>query len=411
MRKIWSRIFVLCMACMICMCGLCLAADDGNWVEYYRIDEKNLFCVNPSSINIHKWGGHKFLEVEIRDEQPEKAFKVDEVIAIDIENRKYIHLKVNKWKLQDISEIVNGEALYTKHDILVKWVEKNRPEVINEIREYNKNAPPLPTPKTDVTAPRGNTPIDPTPGIDRQPGTQAQPGGNVDVTGTPNVPSSTTPNVSGDLHSLIYTPVQSEKATLAFCPLDTDGDISEIYRNPYKRGAEYKIISTFPTSDGKRGYYHEFPSFNYIPDDPDDPGAGGDFLFVDYYGYYMRIRKIGETAVKISWLDATQSSPQLRRPDEMRPYPEDTYELQLVTQGKVKIKKVPYRFVSTHGIIIQECKEELGAVFAVLDFLNEGNTLNMIADPPQGMALPGEAEDFKDPGKYRKIGTGVEAAR
>ncbi len=387
MRKVWSRIFLLCMACMICMSGLCLAANGSeNWVKYYSDNSHNLsFYVDTNSIKTCEYGGHKYLDVK---NASQRTTFLEFHLLLDVENRTVYTLEMenkqtNRKSSQDISKITqNAVSFSTGSDMeylvkLLEWVEQNRPDVINEIRTFNHSAAPEKT----------------------------------DVTGTPNVPSSTTPNVSGDLHSLIYTPVQSEKAALAFCPLDTDGDISEIYRNPYKRGAEYKIISTFPTSDGKRGYYHEFPSFNYIPDDPDDPGAGGDFLFVDYYGYYMQIRKIGETAVKISWLDATQSSPQLRRPDEMRPYPEDTYELQLVTQGKVKIKKVPYRFVSTHGIIIQECKEELGAVFAVLDFLNEGNTLDMIADPPQGMALPGEAEDFKEPGKYRKTGTGVEAAR
>lgn len=386
MRMALRRIVLLCAACMICMCGLCLAKD-GNWIKYHSYSSSKYY-VNPSSLKAREYEGRKYLEanVDIGGSQM--------LIALDIENQKYIVLEghnhlTGKTTSTDISQMsqqsptFSGIPIYVK---LVSWVEKNRPDVINEIREHNKTAPPLPAGKTDVT-------------------------------GAPNVPSGGTPNVSGDLHSLIYTPLQSENTVLAFCPLDGNGDISEIYLNPYKTGREYIVISTFPY-EGGRGYYQVFGTFAYTPDDPDDPSAGGEFLFTGESRsyYYMRARVIGETTLKIEWVTGdTQSGPQTRQPDAIRPYSEDIYELQPITEEQLgymnHVLRVPYRFVSKHGHIPKFCEADFSAMFAFIDFLNEGNSLDMIAEPPQGMALPGEAGDFKQPGKYRKTGTGVAAAR
>lgn len=403
MRRAWSTIFLLCMACMICMSGLCLAADDGIWVEYFRLDGYELHSVNPSSIKCHEWGGRKFLEANVRRDLINSNLgkgRIDNVIVIDIQNRKYIYLESGEWKdgkylkfqSSSISEIVNGEELRSpsKYDVLVKWVEKNRPDVINEIHTHNQTAPSL-------EALKNVPPENPTPGA------QAQPEGNEDVTGKPNN--------SGDLHSLIYTPLKSEKAVLAFCPLDSEGDISEIYLNPYKSGQEYIIISTFPYERG-RGYYHHFSTFTYTPDDPDDPGAGGEFLFTGGDGgylnvYSMRARIIDETTLKIEWVTG-KDAPQPRQPSEYLPYPEDIYELQHLTQDQAdNYRKVPYRFISKHGHFPRYCNQEFSTMFAVLDYLKEGNTLEAITEPPQGMAIPGEDEDFKQPGKYRKPKTDV----
>lgn len=249
------------------------------------------------------------------------------------------------------------------------------------------------------------------------PATQStpQPAGTTDAPGTTGAPSGEVTNNTGNLHTLIYTPLQSENTVLAFQPLDSEGDISEIYLNPYKFGRDYIIISTFPYERG-RGYYHHFSTFAYTPDDPDDPGAGGEFLFTGGDGgylsvYFMRARIIDETTLKIEWVTG-KDAPQPRQPSEYLPYPEDIYELQHLTQDQAdNYRKVSYRFISKHGHFPRYYNQEFSAMFAVLDFLKEGNTLEAITEPPQGMAIPGEDEDFKQPGKYRKPKTDVAAAR
>lgn len=189
MRRAWATIFLLCMACMIYMSGLCLAAD-GDWIKIHH-QSNFTYYVNPTSIKVHEWGGRKFLEVKVYNDQrfgntPEENFREEDLIVIDVENRKYVSLEVGLWdgnqkggitSVNDISKIVNGKELLLWYNKLINWVEKNRPEIINEIRTHNQTAPSL---ESLRNAPPENS----------APGTQAQPGGNVDVTGATNVPSN-----------------------------------------------------------------------------------------------------------------------------------------------------------------------------------------------------------------------------
>ena len=69
MRKVWSRIFLLCMACMICMSGLCLAKEEEekeNWVQYYYKDSNNILYVDTNSIKVREYEGRKYLDVKVR---------------------------------------------------------------------------------------------------------------------------------------------------------------------------------------------------------------------------------------------------------------------------------------------------------------------------------------------------------
>lgn len=171
MRKVWSRIFLLCMACMICMSGLCLAKEDEekeNWVRYYYKDSNNIFYVDTNSIKVREYEGRKYLDVKVRakGEQEEWYYIVTRTVEVtyakwhkvfDIENRKVLNLEWdNKYSTpkkgtRDISEL--GERGWDLHkylfdEQLVSWVEQNYPSVINEIRAHNQS---LPGAKTDVT--------------------------------------------------------------------------------------------------------------------------------------------------------------------------------------------------------------------------------------------------------------------
>lgn len=400
MRKTWQRIFLLCMACMICMCGLCFAEenDGGNWVQYYYQDSYNIYYVDTNSIKAREYEGRKYLEVKTRTKETRVegyvvwAQEVEVTFArghwlFDVENRKGIVLDMENFKTnirggQDISDIktkavsVSSDPRLTFVDALLTWVEQNRPDVINEIRTFNQSAP-QPSPEL------------------------------------PGAPNDMTP--SGDLHSLIYTPLQSEKTSLAFCPLDSEGAISEIYLNPYKTGREYVIVTTYPYERGRFFSQDGCPTFAYIPDDLDNPGAGGEFLFT--YGeyqsnYFMRARIIDEITLKIEWISGdTQSGPQPRRPEDRNtPYSEDIYELKPITEEQLgymnHVMRVPYRFVSQHGDLPKFCEEVFSAMFAFQDFLNEGNTLDSITEPPQGMVLPYH-ESLKHPERYRETGIDV----
>ena len=171
MRKVWSRIFLLCMACMICMSGLCLAKEDEekeNWVRYYYKDSNNIFYVDTNSIKVREYEGRKYLDVKVRakGEQEEWYYIVTRTVEVtyakwhkvfDIENRKVLNLEWdNKYSTpkkgtRDISEL--GERGWDLHkylfdEQLVSWVEQNYPSIINEIRAHNQS---LPGAKTDVT--------------------------------------------------------------------------------------------------------------------------------------------------------------------------------------------------------------------------------------------------------------------
>ena len=85
MRKFW--LFLLCMACMICMGGLCMAKENGeNWVRYYRSDYYT--CkVDTNSIKVREHNGRKYLEASIKYDRSKM------LLALDIENQWYIILE------------------------------------------------------------------------------------------------------------------------------------------------------------------------------------------------------------------------------------------------------------------------------------------------------------------------------
>ena len=176
MRKVLRRIIVLCMACMICMSGLCMAKfikdDDGNWVEFYREDEKpwNIYYVDTNAIKVCEYEGKKYLDVSIRRKEntvENYVYYIHQTEVtnakfhrlLDLENRKKHNIEwQNKYAKQkrgtaDISEIKNGKSFTPWDEKLVAWVEQNYPAVINEIRTFNQSGQPAGN--TNVTGAAG----------------------------------------------------------------------------------------------------------------------------------------------------------------------------------------------------------------------------------------------------------------
>lgn len=194
MRKFWLKVFLLCMACMICMGGLCMAGNE-NWVQYLK-NAKGSHYVDTNSITTREYEGRKYLDLKVKWGEPAIIWHT----LVDVEKRKFFVLEIRtnykgpKWSSQDISKITQNSSSVLKYEFietLLIWVEQNYPAVINEIREHNKTAPPLPAGTMDVSGPRRSTAIDPAPGIDRQPGFEGPEGEITDVTGAAGAPSGT----------------------------------------------------------------------------------------------------------------------------------------------------------------------------------------------------------------------------
>ena len=181
MRQVWSRIFILCMACMISMSGLCLA---GSWAEFYRSsDGGSIYFVDTGSIKTVEWSGRKYLEALFIQDIIALPIKVQEEISVvfDIDNQKCVELQTvhidrgyrMELERHHISEIAgNGSMMDDWHYAFLDWIGQNRPSLVNEIQTYNQSSSGG---KTDVTGPRNSTPMDPAPGVDRQPGLEEEP--------------------------------------------------------------------------------------------------------------------------------------------------------------------------------------------------------------------------------------------
>ena len=96
MRKVWTRFFLLCLTCMICMQGLCLAGN-GSWVEFYRSsDGGSIYFVDTGSIKTVEWSGRKYLEALFIQDIIALPIKVQEEISVvfDIEQPKCVELQI-----------------------------------------------------------------------------------------------------------------------------------------------------------------------------------------------------------------------------------------------------------------------------------------------------------------------------
>ncbi len=193
MRKVWSRIFILCMACMICMSGLCLAKiapdevltgiNTANTTINGLVGEKPVYinfwaswcdpCVGEMraiAAMYQKYGDRvRFAAVSIDDEAGKApAFVRSNGLTFPVYMGDSQKISTD----YQMDAIPRSVFIGTDGNILEEHVGAMTEQELDRFLARNLTAP---TPKTDVTGPRNSTPMDPAPGVDRQPGTQEPP--------------------------------------------------------------------------------------------------------------------------------------------------------------------------------------------------------------------------------------------
>lgn len=158
MRKFWVvKVFLLCMACTLCLYGNCAAEDEKeNWVQFYYKSDYDIFYVDTNSIRVREYEGRKYLDVHVRrrEKRVEQLILVNRWIEVknaewhivyDITNGKNVVLEAwnkynnpQKWT-NDISTIHSGNEPDDIDDKLLLYVNQNYPSIINEIRIANGN--------------------------------------------------------------------------------------------------------------------------------------------------------------------------------------------------------------------------------------------------------------------------------
>lgn len=240
MRKAWQRIFLLCIACLVCMGGVCLAKeDDGNWVQYYYHDDINIFYVDTDSIKTCEYEGRKYLEAKIKRKKTQvedyvvfgrmvEVTGAEFHILFDVENRKAMYLEWyneaaksgRKKGKRDISLIKNGGESIEGHpgpEKLLPWIEQNYPSIINEIRTFNQSVP------------------------------QSAPGANTGATGAPKVPSGSLEAIVGDIEYEVLDSgaVKFSPRCMAYTGLDDSNSFS-LYEPSYFIFAKPEKYSAWP---------------------------------------------------------------------------------------------------------------------------------------------------------------------
>ncbi len=163
MRKAWlARVLLLCMACLICVGGLCSAKDKDKLTLMWEFEldsnypgEKRKFYIDDNATQIIDYEGRKYLQVYI---QINKVFfeqiwfvptwregeKGHWTRIYDIENRKAFTLeyfdtneKPKKGSF-NISTMKQNCGEYNEFDQkFIQWMETNRKSVLDEIRRAN----------------------------------------------------------------------------------------------------------------------------------------------------------------------------------------------------------------------------------------------------------------------------------
>ena len=187
MRKALRRIFLLCVALIVCMQGLCLAyVSEETWMEFWegnwtRFDLEAAYppYLDMDSVKAREYNGRKYLELMLVAQYYQDPFCRFHML-LDIEHQKEVRLgqwalvitndkvadkrkykyysqdtsyyadipKLQDWTMErerqlsskDISAITEARSENWTRGIekeAIQWVEQNRPDVIDEIRTFN----------------------------------------------------------------------------------------------------------------------------------------------------------------------------------------------------------------------------------------------------------------------------------
>lgn len=203
MRKALRRIFLLCVALIVCMQGLCLAyVSEETWMEFWegnwtRFDLEAAYppYLDMDSVKAREYNGRKYLELMLVAQYYQDPFCRFHML-LDIEHQKEVRLgqwalvitndkvadkrkykyysqdtsyyadipKLQDWTMErerqlsskDISAITEARSENWTRGIekeAIQWVEQNRPDVIDEIRTFNHSGQPAGN--TNVTGAAG----------------------------------------------------------------------------------------------------------------------------------------------------------------------------------------------------------------------------------------------------------------
>lgn len=165
MRKILWKTFLLCMACLVCVGGLCAAKDKDNmtlmWQDEHindKLGEKYKYYLDDSATKIIDYEGRKYLQAyfqrnkvfmeqiwfvpmwresekahwtRIYDVERQKSFTLD-YLNKDIKQKEgHYNISSMKQNLHDYSELDKK---------FMQWMETNRKSLLDEIRRANGDA-------------------------------------------------------------------------------------------------------------------------------------------------------------------------------------------------------------------------------------------------------------------------------
>lgn len=190
---------------------------------------------------------------------------------------------------------------------------------------------------------------------------------------------------------------------IAFIPLGYYRGWAEVYRNPYKAGGEYVIISGWFDDRGEKCFDHYETEFDYDPETGEFYFTGGCLRLNDGNEYYMKAHVINETTVGIEWLRGNRNN----GPENAARESQETLTLQSSKKATFRYSRADggpatdtdYVFVDGKGEFNIDIAAAISAMYALLDFIEADGE---VGDPPNGAYIPhGSKDNLKHPEMYR----------
>lgn len=165
--RVWKTLALVMMLFALAT-GLCAAKDDGNWVQYYKENDQNVFFVNEDFVKVLEFDGRKYLELAIKckgTKWESYIFVARPVLVTLYQQNQLLDVETGKYMMFDSSKDTKPNLdLFAKSgkgvnqgrgQALLRWVEQKYPSMVSELREHNKNHPLPNEPSNTGTAAGG----------------------------------------------------------------------------------------------------------------------------------------------------------------------------------------------------------------------------------------------------------------
>lgn len=139
MQRKWLRVFLLCVACAVCLHGNCAAE---RWVQYYPTNSDMDCYLDTDSVHVEEFNGHKYVNATSKMNWKAANAIIIERILFDIDNNTYSEVEVlirgngstgRKNVTGDFVSLNSGDS----HDAMLQCIKQNRPDVIQKIQGSN----------------------------------------------------------------------------------------------------------------------------------------------------------------------------------------------------------------------------------------------------------------------------------